>query len=128
MGSPLNQTLIGDPTDFTFGTCEVSDGHGEVLSASLKDTNDMQKWTNCSGNTKLVLLKDQRFEFVLEVEFASSIGSPEQGDSIVLPTGQTAQVINTELKWDQNQRKRMTINATHWKSIGSSPVVTALTS
>jgi hypothetical protein len=127
MSAALNQTLIGDTDNILYGVCEVSDGYGEVVSCNLDETADPKMWENCNGNTKLVLLANERYELELEVEFDTEIGRPGLGDSIAFPdVGVSGQVLKTSTVWQRTDRKRLKISATHWKTIGSSPVVTHL--
>jgi hypothetical protein len=125
MPTPLNQTLIG-PASILFGTCEVSQAYGVVKSCKEKDTADEQKFLDCRGNTRAVLLTDERIELQLEVVFDDG-NTVDLGDDIAFPeSGVTGQVTEAEIAWEQNGEKGYTITAKHWKSLGSTPTVTHL--
>lgn len=122
----LNQTLING-TAILYGTCEVNDGYGLVVSCSVKETADAEVFLNCSGNARMVLLTNERFECDLEVEFDSAIGKPALGDSIAFPeVAVVGQVLESEIKWERKGLKMLSIKATHWKSIGDAPTITNL--
>lgn len=128
MPTPLNQTLIGgDEDDILYGVCEVTDAFGEVESCELGDECDEQEFTNCRGNTRLVLLKNERYEMELEVIFDALIGLPARGASVAFPTvGVTGQYIRGRIIWSKEDRVKMRMTCKHWKELGSTPVVTAL--
>ena len=123
----LNQTLIGVAITIDYGVCEFPTTFGEVVSGSVKLTCDKQEWENCRGNVKLILLRNQRYEMQLEVEFDSALDLPALGDDIAFPFWEvTGQVLDAEIKGSRTERIRMSINATHWIELGSSPTVTQL--
>jgi hypothetical protein len=123
----LNQTLIGPSATIPFGTCEVNQTYGLVVSCRVKETADVETFMNCSGNVKEVLLRNERYELQMEVEFDETIGKQDLGDPIAFPeVGVTGRVIESELMWEREGRKMYSITATHWKSIGSAPTVTHL--
>lgn len=125
--TPLHQTLIGESATIPWGTCEVEQAYGLVVSCSVKETADKEEFLDCRGNIREVLLRNERYEAQLEVEFDEGIGKQDLGDSISLPeVGVTAQVVESEIKWERDGRKMYSITATHWKEIGSSPTVTHL--
>jgi uncharacterized protein YxjI len=126
----LNQTLISGAgnVDILYGTCEVTDAFGIVRSCTCKDAADEQEFEDCRGNVREVLLKKERIELTMDVEFDGDLGAPARGDDIAFPEpfNVTGQILDIEVKWDRNDRKMMTITAKHWKSMGSTPTVTAL--
>ena len=126
--TPLHQTLIGpDDEDFLYGTCEVSQGYGIVKSAKEKETADKKLFEDCRGNTRAVLLANETIELSLEVVFDATIGKPDLGDDIAFPeSGVTGQVVESEVSWEQGGEKGLSITATHWKALGSTPTVTHL--
>lgn len=126
--SSLNQTLIGPNVDILYGTCEVTDAWGIVRSCSCQDACDEQVFTDCRDNPREVLLKNERIELTMEVEFDGALGAPARGDDIAFPDpfNVTGQITGIELKWERGDKKLMTINAKHWKAMGSTPTVTAL--
>ena len=125
MPTALNQTLIG-PGTIDFGTCELAQTYGTVVSGSVKAANDEQVWESCRGNTEVVLLKNERFELTMEVLFNGTL--PDVGDDIAFPeVSVTGQIVDFEITWAQGDRKKLKLNAKHWKSLGSSPTVTSLT-
>jgi hypothetical protein len=124
---PLNQTLIGPEAEIPWGTCEVSQAYGLVVSCRVKETADMEVFLNCRGNAREVLLRNERYEATFEVEFDESVGKQDLGDPIAFPeVGVTGRVLESELMWEREGRKMYSITATHWKDIGNSPTVTHL--
>jgi hypothetical protein len=125
----LNQTLIGPNVDILYGTCEVTDAWGIVRSCRCKDACDEQVFMDCRENPREVLLKNERVELSMQVEFDSEIGAPTRGDDIAFPdpfNALTGQIIDFEVVWERGDKKLMDITAKHWKAIGSTPTVTAL--
>lgn len=125
--APLNQTLIGG-TSILYGLCEITTAFGEVESCTLSDECDEQEFKNCKGNTKMVLLTNERYELDLEVIFDSTIGLPDRGDAVAFPTvGVIGQYIKGSIVWSKEDRVKMKMTCKHWKSLGSAPTVTTLT-
>lgn len=131
MPTPLNQTLIADDEEFEilYGVCEITAAFGEVESCELADECDEQEFINCRGNTRAVLLKNERFELDLEVIFDAGVGLPSRGDSVAFPVvGVTGQYIRGRIIWSKEDRVKMRMTCKHWKTMGSAPTVTNLTS
>jgi hypothetical protein len=127
MGS-LNQTLIGPNVDILYGTCEVTDAYGIVRSCECADECDEQVFEDCRGNPREVLLTNERIELTMEVEFDAVAGKPERGDDIAFPEpfNVVGQVIKSRVKWEKKDKKLLTIEAKHWRAMGSTPTVTPL--
>lgn len=125
--TPLNQTLIGGAS-ILYGTCEVAQTYGTVESGSVKLTGDKQEWEDCSGNTALVLIRNERYELEFEALWDSGGGVPDIGTAIAFPeVGVTGNIIDATLMFAKLDRVKIKITATQWKSLGSSPTVTQLT-
>ncbi|OAI55330.1 hypothetical protein AYO49_05630 [Verrucomicrobiaceae bacterium SCGC AG-212-N21] len=126
----LHQTLISQPgnVDIIHGTCEVTDAFGIVRSCRVSDQCDEQVFLDCRGNPREVLLKNERIELTMTVEFDGDLGAPARGDDIAFPDpySVTGQITGIELIWEQNDRKLMEITAKHWQAMGSTPTVTVL--
>lgn len=124
--TPLKQTLIGAES-ILYGICEVTSAFGEVESCTLSDECDEQEFKNCKGNTKMVLLTNERYELDLEVIFDASVGLPSRGADVAFPTvGVIGQYIRGSIVWSKEDRVKMRMTCKHWKSLGSSPTVTSI--
>lgn len=111
-----------------FGTCELPQTFGEVISASLARANDIQEIPNCCGGLKALLLRKRRWEMTLKAVFDSTIGLPEEGDPISFPlAGVIGTILNFTIDWTQNDQVQLTINASHWDSLGDNGEVGGMT-
>ena len=123
----VHQTMIGN-NNILYGTCEVEQGFGTVISSTLKRANEKQEWEDCRGNTRLILLRNKRYEVEMEVEFDPSVTLPVEGDSLAFPhVGVTGQILNWDLVFAKADCVKLKITATHWDSLGDSPTVAEIT-
>lgn len=115
-----NQNLL-------FGTCQIGETWGQVEDADETLQGDIDKIADCCGGTQAVLIKDERFELKITVILSSLATPPELGDDITFPTvGITGQILKRGKKWKAGDAVKMDVEATHWKSMGSTPAVTVV--
>ena len=125
--TPLNQTLIAKTaTDIIYGTCEVDGTFGTVISSSVKLATDEQAFEDCRGNTEMVLLRN--ITYTADIEAYWDTGDyPSIGDAITFPdVGMTGNVTGADGKRAQADRRKISITAKVWLSMGSDPTVTQL--
>ena len=139
----MSQVILGPETpgiydDLVNGTCELSQSFGTVINGEIDLPEDMEEIAGCDGRTSAVLLRRNKINYTFTALFPDTVELPSRGDDVTLPvvggetgepgvdTALVGQVVSAKANWTQNGQRQMTITASHWTALGSSPTVTAL--
>lgn len=127
----LHQILISGAgnVSHSYGTCAVGDTWGIVRSCTVDDEADVQLFEDCRGNVREVLLTNETLKLNIDVEYDPALGKPNRGDDFAFPepyADVNGQVINTHIKFERKDKVIMTLEVSHWKSMGNTPTVTEL--
>lgn len=113
-----SHVLIGDE-NVVFGTIELADAYGEVVSATVSREADLVEVENRVGGLKAAILNKPRFELEMEVQFDAAVALPELGGSIAFPFASIRGRImgGIQLVWSNKAAKMVKFKATHWDSM-----------
>lgn len=107
-----------------YGTCMLGSTWGQIDDASEELIADLETIKDCCNNTQTVILSDERYELEMTVMLSSTATLPELADDISFPTaGITGQITQRGRKWEAGGVVKMTVKASHWKSLGNEPAV-----
>lgn len=116
-------TVIGNQ-NLLFGTCQLAGTWGTVEDASENLMATLEEIMDCCGGTQAVLMKNEKYELDITVTLAADATLPELGEDITFPTaGITGQITERGRKWTQGGVVKLSLKASHWKSMGSEPAV-----
>lgn len=112
--------IIGNQ-NITVGTVELGDFYGQVISGTVSHVVDEEEVPDALNNTQAIIQTGERKEFSMEVVLDSTAPKPALGDSIVLPSGETAIINKCEDKWSAGKQKTFSIEAVWRDAIGNAP-------
>lgn len=112
--------LIGNQ-NLEVGTVELGDYFGQVVSGSVSHLVDEEEVPDALDNTQAIIQTKERKEFSMETAWDTTAPDPIMGDSLVLPSGETAIVNKAEWKWAAGKQKGFTIEATWREALGNNP-------
>lgn len=119
---PLSTTLDNDVLllgqQVVWGTMQLGDDFGEIMSSSVKRTADKKEIENGAGNLMAFLLTKARFELTFETIFPSSVTPPGLMDEVVLPlVGVTGIVLDVTVKHEKGKERMLSIEVSYWDSL-----------
>lgn len=125
----LQISPTGDAANIVFGTVALGDDYGEVKSCSVKRAVDQELVKKANLSLLAVILSNPRFEMTMKVIFQADdeANVPDIGDPVVIPlAGVSGQLLGWSVDWEENGHRQLSLEVTHWDSIGSAPTVTAV--
>jgi hypothetical protein len=111
--------IIGN-SGVRIGTCSINQNYGQVISADYDRSVDTQDIKGCDGGVIAILLQNEKITAKFEVIFDESLPLPEIGDVMQFPDFDVAgTILKVGKKLSQSSQTTLSIEATHWVSIGS---------
>lgn len=108
--------IAESPNKITFGTCMLGNVWGEVESATVSRTADIEEIEKCGGDILAVILRKMRFELKFKILLRADAAPPQLAQLIEFPyAGVKGRILPPiDIGWEKAGHQTLDITAMSW--------------